>query len=223
MADFRPSFGRSFAILVPLSRPAHAALQLPHNSRLLGWKSQILPCPLALPDRQVVVVDVATLLGRTCFSVGSSRLCDLLLPESDDVSSHHFKLYLNADRKWQVEDTSIQAFRASGPASSHPLSPPQTYIEFGAEGRFQFRLIINSAIDHAYLAAYVQSIGPSPLDIAHHQRKRPAEPCSPSETHKRQRYGSETKVSLQESALEGEEGHHASGFFGGVWRWITSV
>jgi len=206
--DFGPANTNLIGVLVPLSECARKSVDHGQNRRLVDWTRNVLPPsdPMTPKHKRVIKVSFPALMGRRCFTVGSSRLSHYELPlEADysDVSALHFTLVFDyACRTLRIRNASLHGTWVS--AGFHDDVPilllneaplevyPVTHIQCGLDNRFRFLLILNqpAARDEfdSHLTRYVQSIGrSSPSTTAMRKRSR-------SLSHDIERYTKRTRI-----------------------------
>lgn len=89
----------TITLIVPYSADADAVLKLRTNRRVLN-NTDAFDLPGNPPSfgkarRVVGRIDFAFFLGRRYISVGSSRLNNIKLPPTSDISDHHFLIYFD--------------------------------------------------------------------------------------------------------------------------------
>ena len=85
----------TLAEMTPLSTASHSSTLLQPNLRHVTCEAQPSSFRRTNMQRRVIRLTFAQLLGRNCFSFGSSRSNDYQLPLSDEVAPHHFIMFFD--------------------------------------------------------------------------------------------------------------------------------
>lgn len=155
----------TFANLVPISPDASSTLDLRSNMHLIN------------SGNRVVELTFSILMGRRCFTVGSSRASDYRLPTSDDVDLQQFNIFFDPkDQALCIKSSSLNGTRIDMPATFAIKASSPCTIRFGHGNRFKFLLIPTISSINTYhddLALYFTSIA---------QRPRPCKGCPLEDT-----------------------------------------
>ncbi|EMD95255.1 hypothetical protein COCHEDRAFT_1201645 [Bipolaris maydis C5] len=195
MSSFCPSM-LAFAEMIPLSKASYSTTFLRSNMCHVVSETRRSTFNPNVVQRRIVKLSFATIFGRHCFTVGSSRSCDYLLPESNEVAPHHFIVFFDLqERQLYIRNTSSQGLQivlAPGgnciKTSNAPVrltSPMQ--IRIGECSQLSFELVIPMITDQSLfnstLDLYVDSLQPptsrsfslAECDAKKRQRTRDAE------------------------------------------------
>ena len=198
--------GQVFAAVAPVSTDAEQALGLRHNYRHLVLESELLNRPPSSGGRngRLIRLDFTSLLGRRCFSFGSSRSSNIQLPKADDICPQHFILFFDlCTQLLCIKDTSLHGIWLSSlqteqlpPRHLHNITVPLTssmQLQFGDFNRFHFRLILakrtlaTESLFANQFAMYARSIGHNNLQPRTKKRPRSSSSYALAEQYKRQK------------------------------------
>jgi hypothetical protein len=190
----------AFVELIPKSTAAYSSTLLRPNLRYVVCEMQP-SAPARTSPRCIVKLSFASILGRSCFSFGSSRSNDYQLPVSDKVAPHHFVLFFHpSERVLYVRNTSLQGIHVCSQSQTsihlqtcdepvRVVSP--MCIRIGSSNGLIFKMAIPTSLDYDdNVTLYYNSLQLSPPSAPVLQRSE-----------KRKRQGSVSAVAYKRPRL----------------------
>ncbi|KAJ5056972.1 hypothetical protein J3E74DRAFT_409674 [Bipolaris maydis] len=147
----------TFAMLIPLTVTSYSTTLLQPNLRYVQSEPSTCQFDQTAVKSRAIHLSFGALLGRRCFSFGSSRSNEYQLPASDEVAPHHFIVYFDLeDNTLYIRSTCLQGITVySDVDRSHyeaacdiPIAITASIrIRIGTTGRFLFKVVNVTHLD----------------------------------------------------------------------------
>ncbi|CAO2652462.1 Nn.00g007450.m01.CDS01 [Neocucurbitaria sp. VM-36] len=147
---------QAFVELIPLSPASHSTTLIRSNLRYIACELRTPQFTTTPVQRCIIKLSFASILGRQCFSFGSSRSNDYQLPKLDDIAPHHFIIFFHPDESTlYIRNTCSQGIHVSSKTQksfhintcdeSFPVTSPMR-LQIGNKKEISFEVVVPQSL-----------------------------------------------------------------------------